>query len=72
MTTEWTDLQTIGSAFPMDAQWSSPRKPATLEKGWTDFQWTRLSRQFALPETFLKDSVWVYAVCRKNLVCGCP
>jgi hypothetical protein len=36
---------------------------------WTGFQWTRLSRQFALPKTFLKDSVWVYAECRKNLVC---
>jgi hypothetical protein len=33
MTTEWTDLQTIGSAFPMDAQSSSPRKPATHRKG---------------------------------------
>jgi hypothetical protein len=33
MTTEWTDLQTIGSAFPMDAQSSSPGKPATHRKG---------------------------------------
>ncbi len=32
MTTEWTDLQTIGSAFPTVVQSSSPGKPATHRK----------------------------------------